>query len=188
MWNQEEFIKTCDENIKIISQAYKDTAPVKLNSYSDFGHWENKWWNDFRPIIKQKVFHKKKKDDSYGMEGFTKFRIETKVKNIPIIKLFSKHLFSKIFSEHKITAWGSVESYDRGTMWHEDYEYDNITPTYLICINLIGDTHWKFKKYDDINLSAGELLCQNGSMAHNVKPIGQRFTIAGHSSIKNIIL
>jgi hypothetical protein len=81
-----------------------------------------------------------------------------------------------------------MESYDMGTMWHEDYEYDDMTPTYLICINLIGDTHWKFKNYDDINLSAGELLCQNGSMAHNVEPTSQRFTIAGHSSIKNIIL
>ena len=183
MWNQEKFIKTCEENLKIISQAYKDTAPVKLNSYSDFGHWEDKWWNDFRPMM-----NRRKKDDSMKRIGFTKFRIETKAKDIPIIKLFSEHLFSKIFSEYKITAWGSMESYDMGTMWHEDYEYDDMTPTYLICINLIGDTHWKFKKYDDINLSAGELLCQNGSMAHNVEPTSQRFTIAGHSSIKNIIL
>ena len=183
MWNQEEFIKTCDENIKIISQAYKNKAPVKLNSYSNFEHWEDKWWNDFRPMM-----NRTEKDDKHGRIGFTKFRIETKAKNIPIIKLFSKHLFSKIFSEHKITAWGSMESYDMGTMWHEDYNYDDMTPTYLICINLIGDTHWKFKKYDDINLSAGELLCQNGSMTHMVEPTNQRFTIAGHSSIKNIIL
>jgi len=184
MWNQEKFIKTCEENVRIISQAYKDTAPVKLNSYSDFGHWENKWWNHIDPLIKQTVFNKKKEDDSYGMAGFAKFRIEKQ--DIPIIKQFSEHLFSKIFSEHKITAWGSTRSYDMGSTWHEDYEED--TPTYLICINLIGDTHWRFKNYDDINLSTGELLCQNGSMAHNVEPISKRFTIAGHSSIKNIIL
>lgn len=185
MWNQEEFIKTCDENVKIISQAYKELKPVKLKSFKNFEHWEKKWWADFKP-------HMRRRDGDIRNNriGYSKFVIENPEEQIEILKEFSTHLFSKIFSEFKITTWTSLEDFDYGTEWHTDFERppNDDTPTYLICMNLIGDTHWKFQGYESIDLSPGDLICQNGSVPHNVEPNEKRITIAGHSSIKNIIL
>jgi len=176
MWNQEEFIKTCDENVKIISQAYKELKPVKLKPFKNFEYWEEKWWADFEPymLIREKDIKAKRK-------GFTKFRFSPEnINEIPILKELSTYFFSKIFSEFKITLWASLEDIDYGTDWHQDFD------TYLICMNLIGKTNWYFKGYDDIHMSPGDVLCQNGNVIHNVEPIEKRITIAGHSLIKNI--
>ena len=80
------------------------------------------------------------------------------------------------------------EEEDYGTDWHEDWK-DEI-PTYLICMNLIGNTRWQFDGYDDIYLKPGDVIAQNGSVKHKVTPIDnqKRLTLAGHRGLSEIIL
>jgi len=191
MWDEKKFIETCDKNVELISKAYKKgKGPLKLNSYLHFEHWHDKWWNDFNHYVYQTKHENKIVMGQQRLNiGFIKFRlkhIHEESPNIPIVQAFSKHLFSKVFKSHHIAGWISEEVCDLGTDWHEDYTQE--IPTYLICLNLIGDTHWQFDGYPDIDLSSGEILCQNGSCAHTVEPKGKRITLAGYSKIDDIII
>ena len=182
-------IDICNDNIKIITEAYKNKDPIKLKSYPNFKDYEDVWWEEFNEYA-----HVRKKDISYNNIGYTKFPIKkhgaykSGNKEISIVEYFSEHLFSKIFKQHKVTCWISLSDADLGTDWHKDLEIGSSIPSYLICINLIGSTDWKFKDYDPISLTPGDLICQNGSAEHSVQPTSKRITIAGHSSINDIIL
>ena len=179
------FIDICNENIEIISKAYKDPKPIKLIPYPMFKEYEEIWWLQF-----DQYRHKKESDNDKGNIGFTKQVIKDHKKDIPIIKALQKHLFEKIFSIHKVVSWISLEDFDYGTPYHQDFlpGSNKTIPMYLIGMNLVGNTEWQYKEYDSIYLSAGDSITINGGVFHQVQPKGPRITIAGYSSIKDIIL
>jgi len=183
------FIDICNKNIELVSKSYLDCRPVKLHSFHNFEKYEGDWWLSFDELIRNK--DKAKTEKVSAVKGQAKINIKEEESNdfvidIPIIKQLSEHLFSKIFKAHKIACIISTRSTDQGKEWHNDYQEDKITPTYLICMNLIGKTRWEFDGYDDMILEPGDIICQHGSVAHQVTPFGYRVSLAGHSSIKNI--
>lgn len=178
------FIDTCNKNIESISEVCLDPRPVKLHSFSNFEKYEEEWWLLFEELVR-------KKDNTNHDLGRAKMNIKEENSqdfflSIPIIKSLSEHFFSKVFKSHTVVCWTSTQDDDKGTDWHFDFQPGTDIPTYLLCMNLVGDTHWKFQGYDDMYMTTGDIMCINGSIAHQVRPTGPRITIAGHSSIKNI--
>lgn len=162
----------CNQNIELIAANYKKRKPVRLHSFTGFEQYEASWWEQFNAVIQNSPKNK--------------FNY-TPDMNIPVLDLLAEHFFSKIFTEHKIVCWVSKDENDTGTDWHKDYEAPS-NPTYLIALNLVGDTSWHFTKAKGIDMSPGSCLAYNGSFSHKVVPKGMRITLAGHSGINSINL
>lgn len=193
----ESFIDICNKNIELISQVKDDIKPVKLNSFSNFKKYEDEFFLQFNHFSKKRYLKYLKKNliEDFDENQRTKLNIKDEKSNIPndkhwvddipIVKKLSEHLYSKIFNTHSIVIWTSISENDKGTDWHTDFNNEGV-PTYLICANIIGNTHWQFKDYDDIYMSAGDMLVINGSVEHKVTTKDLRVTLAGHSNYNNL--
>lgn len=189
-WEKDQsFIQTCQENIGIVKESYKFLNPKKLKPFENFELFADLWWDQFFANTNGSI-------DKFCdfSDGRIKFNY-SKNTNISVLNSLSEYLFSKIFSEHKIVCWLTSEDKDYGTDWHQDLYPNNKPanyqcPSYLICMNLVGETHWQFQGYDDIYMKPGDILCQNGSVPHKVLPINNnpRITIAGHNGLDFVIL
>lgn len=185
----DEFLQTCEKNIGLIKDAYHDVRPVKLHSFQDFDRYEDTWWSEYYDYFASEY-------NGWGPFRGGRIKFNYMVPNtIPVLDALSEHFFSKIYSNHKIVSWLSTEAHDDGSDWHTDLYPKNTgenyeCPSYLICMNLVGETHWQFDGYDDIYLKPGDVICQNGSVKHKVKPLNstQRITLAGHNGLKYVIL
>lgn len=183
----QNFIDTCNENISLIAEAYKDKKPVKLKSFHNFDKFEDYWWDEFYTNFDRAYTSKQRGHYQDVTGGRVKWNYAQN-NTLPILDALSTHLFSKVYSNHKVVCWMTWDEEDYGTDWHEDWT--NESPTYLICMNLIGNTRWQFDGYDDIYLKPGDVIAQNGSVKHKVTPIDnqKRITLAGHRGLSKIIL
>ena len=183
----QNFIDTCNQNVSLIAEAYKDKKPVKLKSFHNFEQFEDYWWDEFYTNFDRAYTSKQRGHYQDVTGGRVKWNYSQN-NTLPILDALSKHLFSKVYSNHKVVCWMTWEEEDYGTDWHEDWRDE--FPTYLICMNLIGNTRWQFDGYDDIYLKPGDVIAQNGSVKHKVTPIGhqKRLTLAGHRGLSEIIL
>lgn len=185
----DEFIATCDRNVDVVREVYNFKKPIQLQPFKNFEPFAESWWDEFYSNTDNAI-------DKFCdlSDGRIKFNYSTN-SNISVLDSLSEHLFSKIFSEHKIVCWLTSEDKDYGTDWHQDLYPNNNPknyqcPSYLICMNLVGETHWQFEGFDDIHMKPGDILCQNGSVPHKVLPIDNnpRITIAGHNGLDFVIL
>ena len=176
------FIDTCNENVELIRSAYKKREPTKLKSFINFKNYEDEWWDRFYREIPSDSLKR-----HWLNRGMIKFNY-TKDMNIPILNDLSEHLFSKVFNDHTVVCWVSLNEEDTGTNWHKDFQPNTSIPTYLICMNLIGQTNWQFESSEDIDMQVGDVIAQNGSMPHKIIAKGMRITLAGHSSLHNVKL
>ena len=177
------FIDTCNENVELIRSSHKNKKPVKLKSFIDFENYEDEWWDKFYNNLNFNAFK-----PLWLNKNMIKFNYDQINMDIPILNNLSEHLFNKVFNNHTIVLWISLGEDDAGTDWHQDFQSMNDIPTYLICMNLIGKTQWEFKGYENIEMTTGDIIAQNGSVPHKIIPRGMRITLAGHSSLHNIKL
>ena len=183
-WQEtDDFLQTCEKNLELVKEAYHDPKPVRLHPFKDFTKHADLWWEEFFADGTLTATRIKQLGN-----GNLKFNYHKKYHNIPVIPSLSNNLFGKIFNSHKVVMWLSLDDEDTGTDWHQDFCGEWITPTYLICMNLVGETHWQFEGYDDMILKPGDVIAQNGSVNHKVTPVHHqnRITLAGHSKLTDI--
>lgn len=189
MWQiDDNFIETCKESVKMVGEGWKEPRPFRLKSFTGFEDHQEEWFDQMYSAFSTHVGYESKSIELGRYKGRYVDRGTLEVPDrIPILEALSEHLFSKIYREHKIAVWITTDGYDKGTDWHTDFDGD--VPTYLICMNLVGTTHWQFDGYDDMILKPGDVIAQNGSVPHKVHPIdgSERITLAGHRTLLDII-
>ena len=184
----DDFLKTCKENLELL-QTYSTKTKVHapLTSFTGFEKYEDVWWDQFIGLSRQS-FRKYRWKDWGNWKAYYLLN-----GNIPVLDALNEHLFSHVFKTPEIACWVTFADQDTGSDWHfDDYEEKNTEmDTYLICMNLVGKTHWWFRNPDgELDLHVGDCFWHNGSNEHSIRPHDNmpRITLAAFDRPQNILV
>ena len=151
-----------DDDFDTIKKSIKEGVPTKLKTKVPLGEIdENGLW-EILLNFPSWIFTEEQHGKHAMAEGMLKINyLDLKTSIEPIDKILS-FLETNFLKNVGVTVFFSIHEDSKGLGWHRDFG------SYVLGMNLFGDTTWESQGYPPIDLSQGEMLFMPEPVKHRV--------------------